>query len=243
MTHETSSLARCWAVVPAAGVGRRMGTDLAKQYLQLAGKTVIEHTVQRLLDQPEVAGIVVAIGADDDRWKTLKFDTEKKLITVVGGAERCHSVGNALQFLEQEVDLLDWILVHDAARPCVLNEDISRLIRTVIDSKVIGGVLGTPVRDTMKRTSANHTVVGTVDRANLWHAHTPQMFPYQSLKMAIMKAVAAGAEITDEASAMEFVGLNPLMVEGHAGNIKITHPSDLKVAEFFLQNREEVVTL
>ncbi|MGF1548873.1 MAG: 2-C-methyl-D-erythritol 4-phosphate cytidylyltransferase [Thiotrichales bacterium] len=228
----------CWAVVPAAGIGRRFGTEIPKQYLDLLGKPVLLHTLERLMAVPEIAGVTVALAAQDPWWPGLARDWPKPLRVVTGGAERVHSVANAVRTLRDELADDDWILVHDAARPCVRIDDIRRLLVAVANDPV-GGLLGTPVRDTMKQVDgANHVTV-TVDRSRLWHALTPQVFRAGVLETALATGLADPARITDEASALERGGWQPLMVEGSATNLKITHPDDLALAEFYLRRHAE----
>jgi len=227
---------RCWAVVPAAGVGARMQADRPKQYLPLLGRTVVEHALQRLLTHPRISGAVVAISSSDGWWPQLNIETEKPLWIAEGGEERCHSVLNALQALDGQAGDGDWVLVHDAARPCLRGEDVDELIRRC-EGHPVGGLLAVPVRDTLKRADAAQNVQATVDRSHLWHAQTPQMFRLGQLRAALQQALAAGSLVTDEASAMERAGHAPLLVEGHADNIKITHPEDLALAELFLKHR------
>ncbi len=222
----------CVAVVPAAGAGRRMGTDIPKQYLEINGKAVIDWTLQTLLSHPDIESLVVALSADDEYWPDTLSASDSRVRTVTGGEERCHSVLNALEALVPAAGEDDWVLVHDAARPCVRPDDISRLIR--LASAGVGGVLGVPVHDTMKRTDAEGGIIETVERKRLWHAFTPQMFPLGLLCQSLRAALAAGVEVTDEASAMEWAGYRPLMVEGAATNIKITRPADLSLAEYYL---------
>ncbi|HEX22235.1 MAG TPA: 2-C-methyl-D-erythritol 4-phosphate cytidylyltransferase [Chromatiales bacterium] len=225
---------RCWAVIPAAGVGVRMQADRPKQYLPLLGKTVIEYTLQRLLAHSCIGGAVVAISSDDCWWPEIKIETDKPLWVAEGGDERCHSVLNALQTLSARAADQDWVLVHDAARPCLRSEDIDELIHRCA-AHPVGGLLAVPVKDTLKRADAVQNVLETVDRNRLWHAQTPQMFRLGPLRDALQQALAANALVTDEASAMERAGQAPLLVEGHADNIKITHPEDLAMADLYLK--------
>ncbi len=222
----------CLAVVPAAGAGKRMGSEVPKQYLQIHGKAVIDWTLETLLSHTAIDTIMVALSPQDERWADTQSAGDSGIQTVVGGRERCHSVLNALDALLKENDQSDWVLVHDAARPCVRHEDISRLIRKA--GPCGGGVLGVPVHDTMKRTDAQGRILETVERNRLWHAFTPQMFPLGKLRDSLQAALAAGVTVTDEASAMEWAGSPPLMVEGDATNIKITRPADLSLAAFYL---------
>jgi 2-C-methyl-D-erythritol 4-phosphate cytidylyltransferase len=224
---------RIWAVVPAAGVGRRLGAAIPKQYLDLAGRPVIEWTLGIFLADPRISGVWVALGAEDGFWPTTTYVGHPKVRQVEGGAERCHSVLNALDALAVEADPADWVLVHDAARPCLRRSDLDRLITELADDPV-GGILGVPVRDTMKGANADGRIAATIDRAALWHAFTPQMFRLGPLRDALRAAITAGALVTDDASAMERSGLSPRLIEGHADNIKITRAEDLPLARFYL---------
>ncbi len=224
---------RYWAIVPAAGVGRRFGAHIPKQYLPLRGRPVLQHTLERLAALPGLEGVVVAIGAADRWWADLQLALPCPLEVVPGGAERVDSVLRAARHLAPWLGEGDWLLVHDAARPCVRPDDILRLMDAVRDHPC-GGLLGTPVRDTMKDVDADGTVRATVDRSRLWHAYTPQLFRAPLLLAALEVAVAEGRPVTDEASAMEAAGHAPRMVEGHADNLKITRREDLALAEFFL---------
>ena len=226
-----------WAVMPAAGVGRRMGSSIPKQYLDLNGRAVIDHTIERLLMHPSVDGLYVAISDEDGWWKDTEYAGHPDLVTVAGGAERCYSVFNALEKLKQRARPQDWVLVHDAARPCVQRADIDHMIR-MLNGHDIGGLLGMPVRDTMKRTDATDQVIDTVDRNHLWHAFTPQMFRFGVLHEAMQGALRAGFMVTDEASAIEWAGHRPLMVESHADNIKITRPEDLPLAAYYIERQQ-----
>ncbi|MFT5879303.1 MAG: 2-C-methyl-D-erythritol 4-phosphate cytidylyltransferase [Moritella sp.] len=218
------------AVVPAAGVGARMGAAIPKQYLTLQGKTVIEHTLAVLLSHPRIAQVVVALGPQDDWFEDLPIAQEASLLRAAGGKERADSVLAGLQLCQD----YHWVLVHDAARPCLTHADIDNLINTALKTDH-GAILGCQVRDTMKRTDADSNIIATVERDQLWHALTPQMFPVTLLTGALTKGLAAAENITDEASAIEFLGLSPKMVVGRADNIKITRPEDMPLAELYLQ--------
>ncbi len=233
-----NSLNRFWSVVPAAGVGSRMGASIPKQYLTLHCKTVIEHTLSRLCSHPQMSGVVVAISADDQYWQKLDLSGYVNIHLAEGGAERCHSVLNGLHGLSEMADENDWVLVHDAARPCIHHDDISHMIETLKDHPV-GGLLGLPVADTMKRTGAEGNVLQTISRDNLWRALTPQMFRLGQLQKALQTALDDQFLVTDDASAMEHIGLQPRMVEGRADNIKITRPDDLSLAEMYLAQQEK----
>jgi 2-C-methyl-D-erythritol 4-phosphate cytidylyltransferase len=224
-----------WAVVPAAGAGRRMSTNIPKQYLPLGEKTVLEHTLDTLLACKQLAGVVVVLSADDGYWPDLQGRyARERLEAVTGGAERCHSVLNGLLHLAGKADADDWVLVHDAARPCVRLTDIDTLIYT-LSSTVHGGLLGVPVADTMKQVDSDNRITATVEREGLWHAYTPQMFRAGLLQSALQHAIDNDLLVTDEAGAMELAGYRPCMVQGQRDNIKITVPSDLELAAFYLQ--------
>ncbi len=225
-----------WVVIPAAGTGSRMAAEIPKQYLEIAGKTILEHTLNRFFEHQNITGVVLAISPDDHYWEQLDIQSAKPLIMAVGGAERCHSVLSALQTLERHADQQDWVLVHDAARPCLRSEDIDKLIEEVADHNV-GGLLAAPVRDTMKR-SIDNVVTETVERAGLWHALTPQMFRLSDLKLALENSLQKGFVVTDEAQAMESMNMMPLLIEGHVDNIKITRPQDLEIATHYLESKQ-----
>jgi 2-C-methyl-D-erythritol 4-phosphate cytidylyltransferase len=235
-----SPIPNLWAVLPAAGVGRRMGSRVPKQYMDLAGRAVIDHALDLFVVDTRIQGIVVALDPADGYWGSTAYADHPKVTRADGGAERCHSVLNALDALDARARAEDWVLVHDAARPCLRPADLDLLIETLLDDEV-GGLLGIPVRDTMKRAEAMDRVGATVDRAALWHAFTPQMFRLGRLRAALSDALAADHMVTDDASAMERAGQAPRLVEGHADNIKITRAEDLPLARFYLQQQGRVV--
>ena len=223
-----------WAVIPAAGTGSRMHTDIPKQYLQLGNKTVIEHTLDAFCVNGKIRGIVVAISEQDTWWNNLAISSHPKVKTTRGGKERCHSVLNCLRILSGMAAAEDWVLVHDAARPCISSGEIDHLIGKLVDHPV-GGLLALPVRDTMKRAEVDNVVCETVSRNGLWHALTPQMFRLAGLTHALQQAIDRNQVVTDDAQAIELTGLKPLLVEGQAGNIKITRKDDLALAELYLR--------
>jgi len=223
-----------WAIVPAAGSGSRMGAPRPKQYLRLGNQTVLEHTLDTLLGIDSLAGLVLVIAPADVHWPAIQPRyAERPLEAVIGGAERYQSVLNGLDALGGRAAADDWVLVHDAARPCVRHEDI-RALMAAMNADSDGGLLGVTVADTMKRVDADGRVAATIERRGLWHALTPQMFRYGQLHAALRQAVARRSAVTDEASAMELAGYRPRMVQGHRDNIKITLPADLELAAFFL---------
>ena len=223
-----------WAIIPAAGVGTRMQTEEPKQYLQINGQAVLAHAIARLGAVAAVERIVVALHPHDERWETLGLQTVPRLQTCIGGADRCHSVLNALNALREHAQVDDWVLVHDAVRPCVSVEDIERLLAEVAVHP-IGGLLAVPVSSTLKKAGPDGNVSATVDRTHLWQAGTPQVFRYELLHTALTEAIAAGELVTDEASALELAGFAPRLVRGRADNIKITYPEDLLLARLILE--------
>jgi 2-C-methyl-D-erythritol 4-phosphate cytidylyltransferase len=226
-----------WAIIPAAGVGKRMQADRPKQYLSLGNKTVLEHTLDRLLSMPAISGAVVAISEGDEYWPALNYQSDKPLLIARGGKERSDSVLNALQLLQQQAGKQTvWVLVHDAARPCVRTADIQRLIEQASTEQ--GGLLALPVRDTMKRAGPADAIDHTVEREGLWHALTPQMFRLDLLLAALLQAQQQHLSITDDASAMELAGYAPQLIEAHEDNIKITRAFDLQLAQLYLQQQQ-----
>ena len=217
-----------WVVLPAAGVGARMQADRPKQYLLWGQRTLIEHTLACFLDQPGLRGLVVSLSTDDGWWPTLPCAEDARITRAVGGRERADSVLNGLIAL-RELGAADgdWVLVHDAARPNLTDGDLHKLLSTLA-SDPVGGLLAVPVRDTLKQIGPDGRVAATPDRSQFWQAYTPQMFRLGPLQQALTDALAAGALITDEASAMEWAGQAPLLVEGRADNLKITRPEDLE---------------
>jgi 2-C-methyl-D-erythritol 4-phosphate cytidylyltransferase len=234
-----------WVVVAAAGIGKRFGSPLPKQYASINGKTVIEHCLERLLVM-RCERIVVALGNQDDRWRELTIFNNPRITTIGGGDTRAESVCNALDAISARASVDDWVLVHDAVRPCVTVADIERLVADLRQSD-IGGLLGTPVKATLKRLLPPITgedrefgegMVGeTIDRNNLWLAETPQMFRYGPLVAAMRRCLANGVTVTDEAEAMEICGYKPIMVGGRADNLKITTAEDLVLAEAILRGQ------
>ncbi len=212
-----------------------MNADIPKQYLKLNNKTIIEHTLDCFLRRKDIKGIAVALARNDRYWPELEIADHEKIITAPGGAERHESVLNALHALSDTADPNDWVLVHDAVRPCLSQTDIDKLVDAV-SPHTVGGVLAVPVQDTMKRSNDKDEIIETVDRNRLWHALTPQMFRLQLLSDALSTAAANHTSITDEAMAMELQGHSPLLVEGRANNIKITQSSTLLLAGMYLKS-------
>lgn len=223
---------RHWAVVPAAGVGARFGAALPKQYQRLLGKTVLEHCLERLA-KLSPASSIVALHPSDTHWQSLGIFNSGSVRRVEGGATRAESVLVALQAIAGDANEDDWVLVHDAARPCVTQADLIKLIAAVADTSV-GGLLASPVSATLKRATlvaGTAAVDCTVDRRQLWQAATPQMFRYGLLRAALQQCIEQGFNVTDDAQAVELYGEPALLVRGREDNIKITGPADLALAE------------
>jgi len=251
MQSQNNICQPAWLVLPAAGVGSRMQADRPKQYLSMVvkgiTKTVIEHTLDHVLaysrfDEVGFYKVVVVVTQGDPYWQEISqargYDSDSRILVVDGGSERCYSVLNGLTAIaEVESSESAWVAVHDVARPCIAYNDLDKLFLAV-ENYPDGGILATPVRDTMKRgaafNAAESSIDHTVDREQLWHALTPQMFPLETLINNLQSALADGFEVTDEASAMEHAGAKPKLVSGRSDNLKITRPEDLKLAEFYL---------
>ena len=222
-----------WAILPAAGVGQRMGAPIPKQYLDLAGKPVIQHSIETLLQVSAVDSVTVALNPADTHFANLDLPGDR-IRTIKGGDSRQQSVLNGLVSLESSANDDDWVLVHDAVRPCVLVQDIEKLLGEVSDHP-IGGLLATPQDNTLKLSDGSNHAIETVDRSAYWQALTPQVFRYAALKHAIQKAIESNKPVTDEASAIEAQGSKPLLVEGDRNNIKLTRESDLYLADAILK--------
>ncbi len=223
------------ALIPAAGSGARMATQLPKQYALLAGKPMIQHAVHCLCAHPLIEQVFVVLSPGDARFAALDWSACGKKLTALycGGETRAASVFNGLLAANDAIDGADWVLVHDAARPCLRAADIDRLIAEIGDSEV-GGLLAVPVADTLKRANAERGVVQTETRDHLWRAQTPQMFRYRVLIEALRRADIAA--VTDESSAVEQTGAKPKLVPGSVTNLKVTYPEDLELAELILKN-------
>lgn len=236
-TTAASPAVAYWTVIPAAGTGRRMGAELPKQYLRLHGRSVLEWASGPFLLDANCRGVVLALAADDANWAQLNLQ-HPKLQLATGGIQRADTVLAGLNVLLNELraDANDWVLVHDAARPCLHVDDLTALLQVASD-EAVGALLATPLVDTLKQADADLRVAGTVPRAGLWRAQTPQMFRTGLLRDALLRAQARGVAVTDEASAVEALGLQPRLVPGRADNIKLTLPEDLVLAHGILAAR------
>ncbi|MBK7898240.1 MAG: 2-C-methyl-D-erythritol 4-phosphate cytidylyltransferase [Azonexus sp.] len=227
-------MARHFAIVPAAGSGSRFGAQTPKQYLPLLGLPLIHHSLAALCASPAIDRVWVVLAPDDEGWGHRDWSAlGPKLETLrAGGATRAESVANGLRAAATVADDDDWILVHDAARPCLRPADVAQLVSTLADDPV-GGLLAVPVADTLKRADGQGRVAATEPREGLWQAQTPQMFRYGLLR----RALAATASVTDEAGAIEALGERPRLVPGEGSNLKVTYPADLAIAEAILRGR------
>lgn len=226
---------KLWAIIPAAGSGRRFSQHELKQYQLIQDLTVLEHTVARLNQLP-LAGYILAISKDDHFAKTLNLSAQHKAHFCLGGAERVDSVLNALNYLVEIADPEDWVFVHDAARPCVSLECLTALVETAVQNKC-SAILATPVRDTLKRVAQDQQITQTVSRDHLWQAQTPQISTLNTLKRSIETALQNDINITDEASALEYIGETVKVVAGRSDNIKITYAEDLDLARLIIQSQ------
>jgi 2-C-methyl-D-erythritol 4-phosphate cytidylyltransferase/2-C-methyl-D-erythritol 2,4-cyclodiphosphate synthase len=213
--------------MPAAGSGRRFGSAVPKQYLDLGGRKVIEHALAPFLADARCQQILVALDPADSRFSTLALAGHARVTVVTGGAQRCDSVRNAVMAINAEDG--DWVLVHDAARPCLTRADLDALLASLADDPV-GGLLAAPLTDTLKRADDSRRVMDTPSRESLWRALTPQMFRLGLLREALRSAHVAGREPTDEAQAVEWLGQATRLVPGRPDNLKVTSPEDLALA-------------
>ena len=223
---------RCWALVPAAGSGSRLGGEKPKQYVEIAGKPLLAHTLQSLTKVDSILGIAVGLASDDQWWHENIVPSDCILGTYVGGVSRAETVLRGLEYLEPHVYAEDWVLVHDAARPCIRPSDIERLISERGDSPS-GALLAVPAPDTMKQSNGRDQVERTISREGLWCAQTPQLFSYEALRDALQGSDLA--TVTDDSSAMEAAGYMPRLVPGRADNLKVTTREDLELATLILQ--------
>ncbi|WAI18438.1 MAG: 2-C-methyl-D-erythritol 4-phosphate cytidylyltransferase [Buchnera aphidicola (Acyrthosiphon caraganae)] len=221
------------AVVPAAGIGSRMKIDLPKQYMKIQNRTILEHTLTTLLLHPNIVRIIVSLNKKDNYFHKLSISSNIRIISVVGGKNRINSVLSGLIAAKN----VDWVIVHDAVRPCLSYKDLEKLI-SIIKKNPVGALLARPVSDTIKYSNlTQEKALYTVNRKNLWHALTPQLFQINLLKHCLKKIIKDKISITDEASALEYCGYNPLLVLGSGRNIKITWPEDLVLANLYLKDR------
>lgn len=228
---------RIWFVIPAAGASSRFGGPIPKPYLRIAGRSILEHALRAMLRFPGLAGGVVVTAPGDRRWPRLPASLRRRVTTATGGPVRARSVLNGLNALTAAVPS-DWVLVHDAARPCLPPADLAALVAGCRRDEV-GGLLALPVVETLKQADAGGRSSHGISRDGLWRAQTPQMFRHGLLVRALAAALDAGLEPTDEAAAVERLGLHPRLVEGSALNIKVTRPADLALAGAAIRTLKE----
>jgi 2-C-methyl-D-erythritol 4-phosphate cytidylyltransferase len=231
---QTSQKNKIWALVPAAGIGTRMGAGIPKQYIKLHGKAVLAWTLEVLLGLEFLEKIVLILHPEDTYFSEKMAADFPAVLQVKGGEERQHSVSNGLEFLKTLAADDDWVLVHDAARPCVKADDIYKLVQELQDDAV-GGILASRVKDTLKHADDSQQVLSTVDRNDYWLAATPQLFRFKLLMDALNNVKKSKKIATDEAVAIEAMGQPVKLIEGHRDNIKITSSEDLALAEFLLE--------
>ena len=219
------------AVIPAAGVGSRMQANKPKQYLKILDKTILEHTLSVILSHPAINHVILAVGKMIPIFLKLPYSLIKTSPSLKGEKHAAESVLNGLNTIKNDQA---WVLVHDAARPCLTHQDLDKLLQ--IDDEQ-GAILAIPAVDTIKRANKQQDIIKTEDRAELWLAQTPQFFRCDLLRNALEQGLSQGANITDEASAMELAGFQPHLVAGRSDNIKVTRPEDLALAEFYLTRK------
>lgn len=224
---------QCWLVIPATGVGQRMLADRPKQYLELKGKTILQHTLDNVLAHPAVSGAVLVLNSEDGYWASLDYHPQKPLLRCTGGAQRHHSVFNGLTRLKEQIGGNPLVLIHDAVRPFVSHEDLDRLLEAAQQDDD-GALLAVPVADTLKLADKQQRIEINHPRDHLWRAFTPQAFYLDNILRALQAVIDNNLAITDDASAMELMGYHPRLIGGSELNIKITRPQDLLLAELIL---------
>ncbi|MBK4765240.1 MAG: 2-C-methyl-D-erythritol 4-phosphate cytidylyltransferase [Pantoea sp. Brub] len=219
------------AIVPAAGVGSRMNINFPKQYLKIGQYTILEHSIFALFSHFAIEKIIVVLTYRDRYFTKLKLSNHPKIFSVIGGKTRAESVLAGIKAIHN----CNWVIVHDASRPCLHPDDLINLMK-IRNISNVGGILAFPVNDTIKSCKpGKHIIQTTVNRLGLWHAVTPQIFPHYLLMFCLEKTLSTGIKITDESSALEYCGYNPIIVHGRRDNIKITYPEDLSLAHFYLK--------
>lgn len=228
-------------IIPAAGIGTRMQLDIPKQYMQIAGQTLLEHSIEALLSDPRIERVIIALHAEDTFFSTFPVAQDERIQTVKGGESRAESVCQAVDYIHQHYDNPENILcvVHDAARPCLSTDDLASVLNFALANPFQGALLALPVRDTMKRSNLACEAIKTEERAYLWHALTPQVFLASALRTNLLAAREQGVEITDESSAMEWGGQCPKLISGQPNNIKVTYPHDLEFVANYLLSRKD----
>jgi len=235
MRKKNNSLSKPWVIMPAAGIGTRMqAVTQPKQYYRIDKLSIIEYTLSPFLKYP-FKKIIVAIHKKDAYWRTLPISSDPQIHTIEGGATRAESVWNGLNVLKVKANPNDWVLIHDAVRPCLTLEKLTQFIHKVQKEK-IGGLMAIPVRDTLKHV-INGEVNKTIERENIWQAQTPQMFRYAYLYNALKRSRLHNTHAPDEASAIEQLGYHPKIIQGDNSNIKVTYAEDIDLANRLLRRK------
>ncbi|WWO96057.1 MAG: 2-C-methyl-D-erythritol 4-phosphate cytidylyltransferase [Candidatus Dasytiphilus stammeri] len=229
------------AIIPAAGLGRRMKSSCPKQYLTIGSKTILEHAISILVEHPAIQHIIIVINSEDHWFELLPLGNNIRITTTLGKMTRSQSVMSGLQAIKHTTD---WILIHDAVRPCLHRQDVDELLKITTNPNgshsQVGGILVNPVCDTIKCSIEEQYIIShTIDRKNLWHALTPQLFPFKLLHSCLLRALERGIELTDDCSALEYCGYHPTLIIGHRNNIKVTYPEDLIIASVYLQEQHK----
>ncbi|MEI4259883.1 MAG: 2-C-methyl-D-erythritol 4-phosphate cytidylyltransferase [Candidatus Dasytiphilus stammeri] len=229
------------AIIPAAGLGRRMQSSCPKQYLTIGSKTILEHAISVLVEHPAIQHIIIVINCEDHWFELLPIVNNIRVSTTLGKMTRSQSVMAGLQAIHHPTD---WILIHDAVRPCLDRQDVDQLLKITTNTSgghcsPVGGILVNPVCDTIKCSREEQYIIShTIDRKNLWHALTPQLFPFKILYSCLLRVLELGIELTDDCSALEYCGYHPGLIVGHRNNIKVTYPEDLTIASVYLQEQQ-----
>lgn len=227
---------RIWVIIPAAGIGARMGSDIPKQYLKIEDQTILEYSINRFLEHSKIHKIIVALNPDDTYWENLPYQDNPRVITTTGGNDRVDSVLAGLKKIQSFYAIEhDWVMVHDAARPCLASRHIDDLVRSK-ESSPDGAILAIGAIDTVKLANKHQSIDKTIDRDTVWLAQTPQFFPVLTLEKSIVKALDNQQMVTDEASAMELSGYHPALVIGSRKNLKVTEQEDLLLASIWLNH-------
>lgn len=231
---------KCWAIIPAAGSGRRFQEKRPKQYWKIAGKTVLEHTVESLLCHSKITHIIIPLGPKDDFFSSLALASHPRVTAIEGGATRMHSVERGLHWIQTRASSHDGVLIHDAARPALHQHDLCHLI-TAVEGDPVGGILGVPIHDTIKFVPEGEQIGYTLPREGLWRALTPQLFRLTLLLKGIERMKALGRVATDDAHLVEVLGYRPRMIKAQYPNPKLTYPEDFEYLSHLLLNREGVM--
>ena len=227
MNHQAPQY---YCILVAAGTGHRMGINQPKQYLDIAGRTLLEWSVQPFLECPQIRRVVVVLSKEDNQFSQPPLASHPKITTVPGGQERYQSVLSGLNALSNTVQGSDWVMVHDAARPNLSIEDALRLIR-IVKEHPVGGILGTPVTDSLKVVNHDNTILTEAERNQVWRAFTPQMFRFDILLKALTEVPHHKTPVTDDAAAVGRLGYQPLMIRGRSDNIKVTTQEDYEMVK------------